>query len=334
MPQFIHRGYPGQQVSKPGARPKPALVSEAARNQARKNLELQLKNEELIVRCATMRADLEAHRKETHAELETLRRENAELRQKGPPQESAAGSSVDGSSKLSRSVKEQMRAAAASSRSSGSGGTGVTTTTSNNGGSSSCSNGGTNAVMATGAASAAVQPRCSSAVFVHFIPPPLRHKDKKDTPWIVHTCDGSGCKEARHVSFHSVAGFATCEGQPPEQAEGRACECQISNHHLRGVGKVRWEGPDAVIENDDVAAEDVLAYVHRQHREEMRHEREQQAAAQAELRRLREALEKVTLQRDVALGNEALRLQAGRVAEQQHSASKAGASKTEAREIS
>ena len=42
-----------------------------------------------------------------------------------------------------------------------------------------------------------------SAIFVHFIPPPLRHPDRKTLPWIVHTCDGSGCREARHVAFHS-----------------------------------------------------------------------------------------------------------------------------------
>jgi hypothetical protein len=54
-------------------------------------------------------------------------------------------------------------------------------------------------------------------------------------PWIVHSCDGSGCHEARHVSFHSITGFATHEGTPPEVAEGTSCGCQtIANHHLRG----------------------------------------------------------------------------------------------------
>lgn len=87
-------------------------------------------------------------------------------------------------------------------------------------------------------------------LFIHFIPPPLRAQGKSHLPWIIHTCDGSGCYEARHVSIHSVAAFSTFEGSPPEQAEGKACRCQIANHHLRGVGKVRWEGPDAIVEND------------------------------------------------------------------------------------
>ena len=63
-----------------------------------------------------------------------------------------------------------------------------------------------------------------------------------DLCWIVHTCDGSGCREAKHVTFHSMTGFSTYEGQPPEQAEGIACSCTIANHHLRGYGTVRWEG--------------------------------------------------------------------------------------------
>ena len=55
-----------------------------------------------------------------------------------------------------------------------------------------------------------------SALFVHFIPPPLRARDKPDLAWIVLTCNGSGCREARHVNFMSVTGFSTYEGQPPE----------------------------------------------------------------------------------------------------------------------
>ena len=83
-----------------------------------------------------------------------------------------------------------------------------------------------------------------SAVFVHFIPPPLRENGKRDLPWIVHTCDGSGCREAKHVTFHSICGFSTFEGSPPEQADGTACDCAIANHHLRGFGRVRWERGD------------------------------------------------------------------------------------------
>lgn len=85
-------------------------------------------------------------------------------------------------------------------------------------------------------------PVAETPIFVHFIPPPLRQPGKADLPWIVHTCDGSGCREAKHVSFHSMTGFSTFEGQPPEQIEGVACKCTIANHHLRGYGTVRWQG--------------------------------------------------------------------------------------------
>ena len=97
-------------------------------------------------------------------------------------------------------------------------------------------------------------------IFVHFMPPPLRKPDKKDLPWIVHTCDGSGCYEAKHVNFNTLSGFMTYEGQPPEQAEGKACTCQISNHHLRGVGQVRWDGNVAIIE---ASLDDVMIWVQR-----------------------------------------------------------------------
>ena len=88
-----------------------------------------------------------------------------------------------------------------------------------------------------------------NAVFVHFIPPPLRAEGKKDLSWIVHTC-GYGCYECRRVSFHSVSGFTTYETAPPEVAEGLACGCQIANHHLRGYGKVRIEPNEHVIIED------------------------------------------------------------------------------------
>ena len=101
-----------------------------------------------------------------------------------------------------------------------------------------------------------------SALFVHFIPPPLRSRDKPDLAWIVHTCNGSGCREARHVNFMSVTGFSTYEGQPPEVAEGLACGCQIANHHLRGYGTVRFEGDVAIIEDEsEVSSIDAHAYL-------------------------------------------------------------------------
>lgn len=96
-------------------------------------------------------------------------------------------------------------------------------------------------------------------LFVHFIPPPLRAPKKKDLPWIVHTCDGSGCREARHVHFSSVTGFETYEGAPPEQAAGNACSCAISNHHLRGYGRVRWDGDEAFVEDVSGGHEAVVA---------------------------------------------------------------------------
>jgi hypothetical protein len=87
----------------------------------------------------------------------------------------------------------------------------------------------------TTAPSAAERPE--NAVFIHFVPPPLRKAGKKDLAWIVHTCDGSGCYEATHVNFESVTGMSTFEGSPPEQK----CECNIANHHLRGYGRLQWE---------------------------------------------------------------------------------------------
>jgi hypothetical protein len=62
----------------------------------------------------------------------------------------------------------------------------------------------------------------------------------------VHTCNKSGCHEAKHVQFRTLSGFETCEGAPAEQN----CTCTVSNHHLRGYGKVRWEGEVAIIECD------------------------------------------------------------------------------------
>ena len=126
----------------------------------------------------------------------------------------------------------------------------------------------------------------STTLFIHFIPPPLRANGKSDLPWIIHKCDGSGCHEARHVSILSVSGFSTFEGAPPEQAEGKACRCQIANHHLRGYGKLRWEGSHhAIVENDsagDNAMINGLAY-----REQARRQVVALAQARDELKRLR-----------------------------------------------
>ena len=95
-------------------------------------------------------------------------------------------------------------------------------------------------------------------LFVHFIPPSLRKKGKEKIPWIVHsTCsghDGSGkqaqCHEAHHVHFRSVTNFETFEGV----ATGQACSCSVAQHHLRGIGCLRWDGLIAVIESTEVAA--------------------------------------------------------------------------------
>ena len=118
----------------------------------------------------------------------------------------------------------------------------------------------TSAAAAATTADVVVAPE--SAIFVHFIPPPLRARDKPDLPWIVHTCNGSGCREAKHVSFMSVTGFSTYEGAPPEVADGVACGCTIANHHLRGHGTVRWEGECAIVEDDaEVSSIDGRAYM-------------------------------------------------------------------------
>ena len=162
-----------------------------------------------------------------------------------------------------------------------------------------------------------------SICFVHFIPPPLRTKDKKDLPWMIHACDGRGCHEARHVAFDGVAGFSTYEGPPPEQSPGsgvRACSCQIANHHIRGIGRIRWNGLDAVIENDEAAASDLLASAQREHRAERQAHRDVLQATRDENKRLREQLDRLTLQRDAAVTNETLLQMALKEAEKAASA--------------
>ena len=154
------------------------------------------------------------------------------------------------------------------------------------------------------------EPPPQTAVFVHFIPPPMRENGKKDLAWIVHTCDGSGCREARHVQFHSISGFSTFEGTPPEQTAGKACECAIANHHLRGFGKPRWQGDVAIIEhhggqnvgggggdgaNDSSAMVNVRAY-----REEARRQATQLARAREEIKKLRGLREEMTRAVDAA----------------------------------
>ena len=138
-----------------------------------------------------------------------------------------------------------------------------------------------------------------AAIFVHFIPPPMRENGKKDLAWIVHTCDGSGCREASHVEFNSICGFMTAEGAPPERAAGIACGCQIANHHLRGFGKVRWEKDHvAVIEHHygGTAAVNARAYA-----DETRKLSEQLARAREEIKKLRGMREGLTRQLDAAI---------------------------------
>ena len=85
-----------------------------------------------------------------------------------------------------------------------------------------------------------------SVIFVHFIPPPLREAQKKHLAWIVHTCNGTGCREATHVTMKSIDGFSTFEGAPPDQT----CKCCVAKHHLRGRGVVTWKNEEAIIEGD------------------------------------------------------------------------------------
>ena len=132
----------------------------------------------------------------------------------------------------------------------------------------------------------------SSVLFVHFIPPPLRENGKRDLPWIVHSSDGSGCREAKHVCIASIEGFETFEGQPPEQVAGRACSCPIANHHLRGFGVVRWEGKQAIIEHGGASRKggsgpsvNVRAY-----RDEARRQGAQLSMAKSDVKRLRETI--------------------------------------------
>ena len=148
------------------------------------------------------------------------------------------------------------------------------------------------------------EPPADAACFVHFIPPPMRENGKKHLPWIIHTCDGSGCREARHVVFNSICGFSTYEGAPPEQLRGTACSCPIANHHLRGVGRVRWEKDgSAVIEHHRSAegdAPDVRLNI-KAVREEARHRSQQLGRAVAEVKKLRELTTNLSHQLDAAI---------------------------------
>lgn len=99
----------------------------------------------------------------------------------------------------------------------------------------------------------AAKPESNDTIFVHFIPPPLRAAGKKDLCWIVHTCNGTGCREVKHVTFHTVDSFSTFEGPPPDQS----CGCNVANHHLRGRGAVIYNevAQEAVIESTDPDAQ-------------------------------------------------------------------------------
>ena len=97
-------------------------------------------------------------------------------------------------------------------------------------------------------------------------------------------------RRARHVSFNSIVGFSTFEGQPPEQIAGQACKCPIANHHLRGYGVSRWEGQDAFIEHHESDSGGMAMVNVRAHRDEIRKQAAQLTGARAEVKRLREAL--------------------------------------------
>lgn len=121
-----------------------------------------------------------------------------------------------------------------------------------------------------------------SPVFVHFMPMPLRAEGKKALPWIVHTSDGSACLEADHVLFKTLVGFETFEGCPPDQT----CKCTVSNHHLRGFGRVRWLGATAVIEcadDDENRLVNVASF-----RDDAKRQAREVTSIRAELRRLKE----------------------------------------------
>lgn len=125
-----------------------------------------------------------------------------------------------------------------------------------------------------------------SPVFVHFMPLPLRAEGKKKLPWIVHTSDGSACLEASHVLFKTLVGFETFEGCPPDQT----CKCTVSNHHLRGHGRVRWEGATAVIEcadDDENKLINVASF-----RDDAKRQAKEMSAHRSELRRVKEECDK------------------------------------------
>ena len=58
-----------------------------------------------------------------------------------------------------------------------------------------------------------------TAVFVHFMPPPLRKEGKHHLPWIVHTCNKSGCHEAKHVQFRTLSGKSRTRPSTNEYTE-------------------------------------------------------------------------------------------------------------------
>ena len=65
------------------------------------------------------------------------------------------------------------------------------------------------------------------------------------------------------MTFINAHQFSTFEGAPPEQQ----CDCAIANHHLRGVGTVRWEGDHAIVEDSE--AEDIIERANFAHEAEM-----------------------------------------------------------------
>lgn len=69
-------------------------------------------------------------------------------------------------------------------------------------------------------------------LFIHFLPPPLRAKDKAALPWIVHYANGTKCREAKHVIFESIEDMRTHEGTVSPEEAGK-CTCVISKHNLQ-----------------------------------------------------------------------------------------------------
>ena len=92
-----------------------------------------------------------------------------------------------------------------------------------------------------------------------------------------------------------MTGFSTFESAPPEVAEGLACSCHIANHHLRGYGKVRWEGDHAIIEDVAGHAANVDGRVYMKQAKQLSAQLRSSQATERELRGRIERLLKASL---------------------------------------